>query len=328
MPLPIASSSAPLANTPPAPNLFTTPQQPGNHRPAGNSMRKAYKYRIYPTRNQTTLLNQELAAAQSLYNTALEQRRTAWKPGACPSATSTRQKSSRNSGQATSRHQPTSAPARTSSDASTRRSKPSSAGSRPDRSPDSRASGHASVTTRLPSPATATAAASRMITSSTCKASASSASSGTARYKARSRPSPCAAAPAAGHVCFSVEYEAEPLPVVDDEVGIDVGLEHFAALSNGDLIANPRWYKRAQRRLRRAQRKVARRIKGSNGRRKAVRELQRVHSKSQSTIDYAHKLARQVVDSYQLIAVEKLNIGGMSRGMLAKQVHDAGCVTS
>ena len=42
-------------------------------------MRKAYKWRIYPTRNQTTLLNQELAAASRLYNAALEQRRAAWK---------------------------------------------------------------------------------------------------------------------------------------------------------------------------------------------------------------------------------------------------------
>lgn len=79
------------------------------------------------------------------------------------------------------------------------------------------------------------------------------------------------------HVCLSVEYDPEPLPEVDAEVGIDVGLEHFAALSTGDLIANPRWYKSAQKRLRRAGRKVARRVKGSNGRRKAVRELQRIH---------------------------------------------------
>ena len=109
------------------------------------------------------------------------------------------------------------------------------------------------------------------------------------------------------------------------EIGIDVGLEHFAALSNGELIPNPRWYKSAQRRLRRAQRKVARRVKGSNGRQKAVRELQRVHERvANQRADFVHKLSRRIVDGYQLIAVENLNVGGLSRGMLAKQVHDAG----
>ena len=127
------------------------------------------------------------------------------------------------------------------------------------------------------------------------------------------------------YVCFSVEYEIDPLLVVDDEVGIDVGLEHFAALSTGDLIANPRWYRSAQRCLRRAQRKVARRAKGSNGRCKAVRELQRVHEHVvNQRADFVHKLSRRIVDSNQLIVVEKLNIGDMAKGMLAKQVHDAG----
>ena len=52
-------------------------------------------------------------------------------------------------------------------------------------------------------------------------------------------------------VCFSVRYEPEPLPALEAKVGIEVGLEHFAALSTGDLVANPRWYKSAQRHLRR-----------------------------------------------------------------------------
>ena len=127
------------------------------------------------------------------------------------------------------------------------------------------------------------------------------------------------------YVCFSVEYEPRSLPQVDADVGIDVGLDHFAALSTGELIANPRWYASAQKRLRRAQRKVSRRVKGSNGRRNAVRELQRIHEHvANQRADFLHKLSRQIVGDYQLIAVEKLSVGGMSKGMLAKQVHDAG----
>ena len=126
-------------------------------------------------------------------------------------------------------------------------------------------------------------------------------------------------------MCFSVQCDTEPLPKLDTEVGIDMGLEHFAALSTGDLILNPRWYRNARRRLRRAQRKVARRFKGSNGRRKAVRELQRVHERiANRRADFVHKLSRQIVDTHQLIAVEKLNMGGMAKGMLAKSIHDAG----
>ena len=122
-----------------------------------------------------------------------------------------------------------------------------------------------------------------------------------------------------------MEYEPQLLPHADTEVGIDVGLKHLAALSTGDLIPNPRCYKNAQRRLRRAQCRVARRVRRSDGRRKAVREIQRVHERVASRrSDYGHKLARRIVDSYQLIAVEKLNIGGISRSMLAKDVHDAG----
>ena len=113
--------------------------------------------------------------------------------------------------------------------------------------------------------------------------------------------------------------------MVEAEVGIDVGLEHFAALSTGEPVANPRWYARAQKRLRRVQRKVERRVKGSNGRRKAVRQLQRVHQHvANQRADFVHRLSRRIVDGCQLIALENLNVGGMSKGMLAKQVHDAG----
>ena len=111
------------------------------------------------------------------------------------------------------------------------------------------------------------------------------------------------------HVYFNVEYDPEPLPAVGGEVGINMGLEHFAALSTGHLVANPRWYKGVHR----------------NGRRKGVFELQRVHEHvANQRADFVHKLSRRIARGYQLIAVEKLNTGGMSKGMLAKQVHDAG----
>jgi putative transposase len=126
------------------------------------------------------------------------------------------------------------------------------------------------------------------------------------------------------YVCFSVEYEAESLPVSPVVVGIDVGLTSFATLSNGEEIANPRHYCKAQRKLRLAQRKVARSKKGSHGRRKAVRELQRAHEHIRNQRrDFHHKLAYMLVMLYGMIAIENLNIKGMARGMLAKSVMDA-----
>jgi putative transposase len=130
----------------------------------------------------------------------------------------------------------------------------------------------------------------------------------------------------AGHwyACFSVECEPSPLPESAETVGVDVGLEAFATLSDGTRIDNPRYFKTAQARLRRAQRRVARRKKGSHRRRNAVRTLQRVHAHVRNQRrDFHHQVARMLVNRYGLIAVEDLNIKGLAGGMLAKAVHDA-----
>jgi len=128
------------------------------------------------------------------------------------------------------------------------------------------------------------------------------------------------------YACFSVGVPIpDPLPATGAVTGIDVGLESFAVLSDGSVIENPRYYRKAQARLRRAQRKVARRKKGSNRRWKAVRSLQRVHQhvKNQRS-DFHHQVSRKLVNAYDLIAVEDLNVQGLAGGMLAKSVNDAG----
>ncbi|HZA23134.1 MAG TPA: transposase [Dehalococcoidia bacterium] len=128
------------------------------------------------------------------------------------------------------------------------------------------------------------------------------------------------------YVCFSVEVAIPgPLPRTGAVTGIDVGLESFAVLSDGTVIENPRHYRKAQAALRRAQRKVARRRKGSHRRRKAVRVLQRVHSHVRNQrSDFHHQVSRKLVNAYDLIAVEGLNLKGLASGVLAKSVNDAG----
>lgn len=126
------------------------------------------------------------------------------------------------------------------------------------------------------------------------------------------------------YACFSVETKPEPLPRTDKAVGIDVGIESFATLSDGTQIDNWKYYESEQKRLRIAQRRAARRKKGSNRRRKAVAQLRNIHQKIfNRRNDFQHKLSTDLVRQYDLIAVEKLNILGMSKGILSKQIHDA-----
>jgi putative transposase len=93
--------------------------------------------------------------------------------------------------------------------------------------------------------------------------------------------------------CFSCEVEPQPLPPSTESIGLDVGLTHFATLSDGTAIANPRHARRAERQMRRAQRRIARRRKGSAGRREAVRLFQaaQAHVRRQRA-DMQHKLSR------------------------------------
>ncbi len=127
------------------------------------------------------------------------------------------------------------------------------------------------------------------------------------------------------YVCFVAECEPSVLPSCTQSVGVDVGISAFATLSNGLKIENPRHYNASQARLRRAQRKVSRRKKGSSSRRKAVQLLRRInaHIKNQRA-DFHHKVSRRLVNNFGFIVVEDLNVQGMASGMLAKPVNDAG----
>ena len=122
---------------------------------------------------------------------------------------------------------------------------------------------------------------------------------------------------------LTFEYEPVPLPVRDLAVGIDVGVTTFATFSDGATIENPRFYQNAQAELRRAQRRVSRRKKGSNRRRKAVVLLRKVHAHiANQRADFLHKHSTAVIRKYGAVVVEALNVAGMSKGNLAKQILD------
>lgn len=127
-------------------------------------------------------------------------------------------------------------------------------------------------------------------------------------------------------VCFSVEIpDPNKAPELSSAVGIDVGLTTFAVMSDEKEVANPRYYRHAERRLKLVQRKISRRNKYSNRRAKARQELARAHVHvANQRRDFHHKTALGLVREYGLIAIEDLNIKRLASGMLAKSVHDAG----
>jgi putative transposase len=115
-----------------------------------------------------------------------------------------------------------------------------------------------------------------------------------------------------------------PLPESGRAVGLDVGLSSLITTSDGEKKEHPRFYRKAQRRLRVAQRRVARRKKGGSGRRKAVMILQNRHEQvANQRKDYLNKLAHDLVQRYDRIALEDLSITRMVHGNLAKSILDA-----
>jgi putative transposase len=127
------------------------------------------------------------------------------------------------------------------------------------------------------------------------------------------------------YACFAADGPVQPLPVSETAIGLDLGIENLAALSNGEMIQNPRFYEKAQAELRRAQRRVARRKKGSHRRYKAIILLQKLHEHIQNQrLDWAHKVTTDLVRRFGTLVIENLNVKGLAQGILAKQVHDAG----
>ncbi len=113
----------------------------------------------------------------------------------------------------------------------------------------------------------------------------------------------------------------KPLPESFDFVGIDVGLTTFAALSNGKKIKNPRFFKRDERDLARAQRKLAKQAKGTPSRKRSRRVVQHIHERiATRRMDFAHQESRRIVNKYGIISVEDLAIKEM---MQDKENHYA-----
>lgn len=133
---------------------------------------------------------------------------------------------------------------------------------------------------------------------------------------------------ACGHWYVSIVTEQQIAPrterPVEAHIGIDVGLKSLAAFSTGETIDNPRWYRTQTRKLRRAQKALSRKVKGSSNRNKARVVVARLHQKVKNQrSDFLHKLSSRLVRHFELISIEDLNVRGLARTKLAKSVLDA-----
>ena len=283
---------------------------------------KAYRYRLYPTKRQIEALNEQLGFACDLYNAALEQRRDWWKRGRstgfyeqCRELTDVQRPEGMNrmvqedvlrrldrAFQAFFRRLKAGEKAgyprfrsRRRYDTLTWRRKKGGAAIRNNRL---RLQGIGHVKVRwhrdLPSEPLTT----------------------TVRRMASGK----------WYVTFAIKVDAKPLPRTGQDVGLDLGISTFAACSNGEMVRGPRATRAAEKDLRRANRRLHRRKRGSNRRAKARAQLAKQHEHiANQRRDHAHKSARALVDRFDTIYVEDLNVAGMGRNRtLARDIHDQG----
>lgn len=116
------------------------------------------------------------------------------------------------------------------------------------------------------------------------------------------------------YICVVTEQEMEINSRTGNAVGIDFGMKHFLNLDNYSVIDSPEYFKQSLERLRKAHRKVSRCQKGSNNRKRAIKELDRIYRKiSNSRRDWFYKLANFLVKEYSIICIEDLNLEAMKK---------------
>lgn len=129
------------------------------------------------------------------------------------------------------------------------------------------------------------------------------------------------------YVCFSCDNVPEKrLPESGEIVGLDVGIKSFLVDSVGNKVDNPQYFRQSERLLRRRQRTLCRRVKGSQGRRKARVLVAKSHERVKNQRrDFLHKVANFYIKNYGTLVFEDLNIKGMVRNHnLAKSISDSG----
>ena len=123
----------------------------------------------------------------------------------------------------------------------------------------------------------------------------------------------------------SVPELSPDLPTLENTIGIDLGLKAFLVDDEGKEIEIPQHYRKAEKQLKRLQRSLSRKKKGSNHRKKAVKRVTKAHQKvANQRKDFHYKTAKKLLNKGKHIGHEALNIKGIARTRMAKSTHDAG----
>ena len=125
-------------------------------------------------------------------------------------------------------------------------------------------------------------------------------------------------------ISILVDTENIQLPKLDTKVGIDLGIKEFAITSDGEMFSNPKWLNKSEKRLRKLQKDLSRKQKGSNNRRKDRLKVAKLHEKiSNQRKDYLHKISHYIISENQVIVIEDLKVSNMIKNhKLAKSIAD------
>lgn len=118
--------------------------------------------------------------------------------------------------------------------------------------------------------------------------------------------------------------EQEKLPQLNNEIGIDLGIKEFAITSDGEMMENPKYLRKSEKRLKKLQKDLSRCQKGSKNREKCRIKVAKQHEKiANQRKDFLHKLSKQIIDENQIIVLENLKVKNMmSNHKLAKSIAD------
>src|SRR6266581_2122436 len=127
-------------------------------------------------------------------------------------------------------------------------------------------------------------------------------------------------------VSILVEEDIQPLEVTPQMVGLDLGLKSMVITSDGHTYGNPKFFSKDEKKLAKAQRRHAKKKKGSQNRRKAQLKVARIHARiADRRRDSQHKLSREIIRENQVVCVESLHVKNMVQNhKLAKAISDVG----
>ncbi len=125
-------------------------------------------------------------------------------------------------------------------------------------------------------------------------------------------------------VSILIEEDMKPLSTNNNKVGIDLGIKDFAITSNGEKFKNPKWLRKSEKRLKKLQRDLSRKKKGSKNRNKARLKVAKLHEKiANQRGDFLHKLSSKIICENQVIVLEDLQVKNMQQNHnLAKAVSE------